>query len=70
MKGMNAEQRKAYVQKKASERKQIQTEIQQLSKKRQEYITTNTPKDSRDAMLDAAMIRAIKSKAKEKRLDW
>jgi hypothetical protein len=70
MKGMNTEQRKAYVQKKASERKQIQTEIQQLSKKRQEYITTNTPKDSRDAMLDAAMIRAIKSKAKEKRLDW
>ncbi len=70
MKGMNAEQRKTYVQKKATERKQIQDEIQQLSKKRQEYISSNTPKDAQENMLDDAMIKSIKTKAKEKKLDW
>ena len=70
MKGMNAEQRKTYVQKKATERKQIPDEIQQLSKKRQEYISSNTPKDAQENMLDDAMIKSIKTKAKEKKLDW
>ena len=70
MKGMNAEQRKTYVQKKATERKQIQDEIQQLSKKRQEYISSNTPKDAQENMLDDAMIKSIKTNAKEKKLDW
>ena len=70
MKGMNAEQRKTYVQKKATERKQIQDEIQQLSKKRQEYISSNTPKDAQENMLDDAMIKSIKTKAKEKKRDW
>jgi hypothetical protein len=70
MKGMTAEQRKAHVQKKAAERKRIQTEIQQLNKKRQEYITANTPKEEQNTSLDGAMIKAIKTKAKEKKLDW
>lgn len=70
MKGMTVEQRKTYVKKKAEERKQIQAEIQALSKQRQEYIVKNTPKAEQDAMLDAALMRSIKTKAKTKNLSW
>jgi hypothetical protein len=67
---MTGEQRKEYVDKKAKERAQIQSEIQALNKKRQQYIAENKPKDSNESMLDDAMIKAIKTKAKEKKLDW
>lgn len=70
MKGMNVEQRKAYVQKKAAERKNIQKEIQDLSVKRQSYIEANTTKEEKEAMLDAAMIKSIKERAKSKNLSW
>lgn len=69
MQGMSAAQRKAYVQQKADERKKIQDEIQELNKNRQAYIASHTPKTD-DAMLDAAMINAIRGKAKEKNLEW
>lgn len=69
MKGMNLEERKGYVHKKAKERSDIQNEIQQLNKKRQEYISTHTPKEA-ESMLDGAMIKAIKEQAKSKNLDW
>lgn len=70
MKGMSTTERKAYVMKKADERKKIQNEIQELNKKRQEYIATNTPRESKEAMLDAAMIKAVKAQAKSKNLEW
>jgi len=70
MKGMNTQQRKNYVDAKAKERAAIQTEIQTLNKKRQEYITANTPKDSEEGSLDAAMLRAIRAQAKMKNLKW
>jgi hypothetical protein len=70
MKTMSVEQRKVYVQKKSTERKQIQDEIQVLNKKRQDYINTNTPKESQDAMLDGAMIQSIKQQAATKNLSW
>jgi hypothetical protein len=70
MKGMTVEQRKAYVKQKSEERKSIQLEIQSLNKKRQEYIATHTSKETKDAMLDAAMIDAIKKQAKAKDLTW
>jgi hypothetical protein len=70
MKGMSAPQRQAYVKQKADERKKIQDEIQSLNKKRQEYITANTPKTESDAMLDAAMIKAVREKAKTKNLSF
>jgi hypothetical protein len=69
MKGMSADQRKAYVKEKSQERAKIQTEIQTVNKQRQEYIVKNTPKEQEN-MLDAAMINAIKSKAKTKNLTW
>ena len=70
MKGMTVEQRKAYVMGKSEERKAIQLEIQSLNKRRQEYIVAHTSKESKDAMLDAAMINAIKRQAKTKDLTW
>lgn len=70
MQGMSAEQRKAYVAQKAAERKKIQTEIQELNKKRQEYISAHSQKESEESMLDAAMIKAIREKAKSKSLIW
>jgi hypothetical protein len=69
MRGMSAEQRKNYVKEKSEERKKIQDEIQQLSKKRQEYINNNTPKGS-EGTLDGAMIKSIKERGKEKKLVW
>jgi von Willebrand factor type A domain len=70
MKGMTATQRQVYVKQKADERKKIQDEIQSLSKKRQEYIVTHTPKEVTDSMLDAAMIKAVREKAKTKNLSF
>ena len=70
MKGMTVEQRKVYVKQKADERAEIQKEIQTLNKKRQEYINTHTPKEQQDAMLDGAMIKAIKTQARSKSLSW
>lgn len=70
MKGMTQIQRKAYVIQKSEDRKKIQGEIQSLNQKRQEYLNANTPKDEKDAMLDAAMIKAIKERGSEKNLVW
>jgi len=70
MRGMSVQQRKDYVQKKSSERKSIQKEIQDLSVKRQQYIDEHTTKEEKDAMLDGAMIKSIKERAKTKNLSW
>lgn len=70
MKGMSVPQRQAYVKVKAEERATIQNEIQSLNKKRQEYLVANTPKEESDTMLDAAMIKAVKEKAKLKNLSF
>lgn len=70
MQGMTAEQRKDYVNQKASERKKIQEEIQELNKSRQAYIASHSQPSAEDAMLDAAMIKAIRGIAKSKDLVW
>ena len=70
MQGMTVEQRKVYVQQKADERKKIQSEIQSLNKQRQDYISKNTPQATKDKMLDASMMKAIKEKGNAKNLKW
>lgn len=70
MRSMSPAQRKDYVDQKAGERKRIQTEIQELNKKRQAYIASHTPQEQVDKMLDGAMIKAIREKAKTKDLVW
>ena len=70
MRGMTTEQRKVYVEQKGQERAKIQKEIQDLNKKRQEYIASHSTQEQKDAMLDAAMMKAVKEKAKSKKLVW
>lgn len=70
MKGMSVPQREMYVKQKAAERARIQNEIQTLNRKRQEYIAANTPKEESDTSLDAAMIKAVREKAKQKDLSF
>jgi hypothetical protein len=70
MKGMSTQQRSAYVKQKSEERTKIQNEIQELNKKRQEYIAAHTSQAEKDTMLDAAMIKAIKDKARTKNFSW
>ena len=70
MKGMNAQQRKDYVAGKSKDRANIQKEIQELSIKRQQYIDAKTTPAEKDAMLDAAMMKSIKERAKTKNFSW
>ncbi|MCB0489338.1 MAG: VWA domain-containing protein [Cyclobacteriaceae bacterium] len=70
MQGMSTEQRTKYVAQKAEERKKIQNEIQALNKKRQEYIASHSTNENDDSMLDAAMIKAIREKARALNFDW
>lgn len=70
MRGMTAEQRKAYVSQKGSERAKIQNEILSLSEKRKQYIAEHTSATEKETMLDGVMIKAIKARAKTKSLDF
>lgn len=70
MRTMSMEQRKAYIRQKSEERTNIQAGIQSLNKKRQEYIYKNTSQSSKDKMLDASMMKAIKEQGKAKNLKW
>jgi hypothetical protein len=69
MKTMTIEQRKAYVKEKSDERARIQKEIGELSRKRQEYISTQAPKQGDTSSLDKALMDAIRKQAKTKGLD-
>jgi hypothetical protein len=69
MRSMSMEQRKAYIRQKLEERTTIQAEIQSLNKKRQDYIY-KTPRGSKDKMLDASMMKAIKEQGRAKNLKW
>jgi hypothetical protein len=70
MRTMSIEQRKVYVRQKSEERIKVQVEIQSLNQKRQEYIFKNTPQSSRDNLLNASMMKAIKEQGHAKNLKW
>lgn len=70
MRGMSAEQRKAYVKTKTLEREKIQKDIATLNKQRMDYIAKQTPAKDKEKMLDAAMINAVKQQAKVKNLKF
>lgn len=67
MKAMNKDERKKYVNKKAKERSDTQKEIQDLNTKRKQYIAEHTPEENEE-MLDKALIKSIKEKAKTKKI--
>ena len=70
MRTMSLEQRQVYIKQKSEERTKIQVEIQSLNKKRLEYISKNTPQSSKDKMLDASMMKAIREQGSTKNLKW
>nr|WP_321237607.1 VWA domain-containing protein [uncultured Psychroserpens sp.] len=59
---------KAYVAKKRQDREVIQNEIQQLNEKRRQFIKSQQKENSNG--LENAMIKAIKTQAKEKKYTW
>jgi len=59
---------KAYVKEMAKERKAIQTEIQELNKKRRDFIAEKQKEAANG--LENAMINAIKTQAKKKNYKW
>jgi len=69
MKTMTNDQKKTYVKQKTVEREKIKTEIQDLNKKRTEYLLAQK-KDSKENMLDKSMINAIKTQAEKKKFTF
>ncbi|MBN2360487.1 MAG: VWA domain-containing protein [Deltaproteobacteria bacterium] len=71
MQGLSATERTAYLQKKKSEREQIQQQIAALSKERDEYVKQEMAKQggAKDAF-DTTVIEAIRSKAAKKGISY
>lgn len=66
MQGMSVEEKKAYVDNKAKERKAIQNKIQELAKKRRAYVAEKQKESNGALSLDASMIKAIKKQATDR----
>ena len=66
MQNMNIEEQKDYINQKAKERGQIQNEINQLDKKRRDYITQKISENHEGNTLDAAMLKIIRNQATNK----
>jgi hypothetical protein len=68
LKGKTTKEVKSYIAKKRKERDVTQTEIQNLNEKRRQFIKAQRNQD--DNGLENAMIKAIKTQAKEKKYTW
>ena len=66
MQKMNVKERKAYVEQKAKEREKIQIQINELDKKRRDYVAQKLAENSEDNTLDAAMLKIIREQASSK----
>ena len=66
MKGMTKAEQKVYVEKKAKEREELQKQINDLNKKRQEFITKKQKENSETLTLDNVMLKAIREQAEAK----
>ncbi len=66
MKGMTKAEQKAYIEKKAKERETLQTEINELNKKRQDFITKKQQENAETLTLDNVMLKAIREQAEVK----
>ncbi|MFA6093332.1 MAG: FlgO family outer membrane protein [Elusimicrobiota bacterium] len=64
MRGMTAAQRQDYIRKQSSERKRIQTRLQQLGEERRKYVASQSVQGS--ATLDAAVLSAVRGQAAKK----
>lgn len=68
LQGKTISEIKAYISKKRAEREAIQKDIQALNEKRRQFIKAQQEEDNNG--LENAMIKAIKTQAKEKQYSW
>ncbi len=66
MQSMTNEERKEYVDQKAKERENIQSEINKLDQQRRDYIAKQSEENKQDNTLDAAMLKIIREQASNK----
>lgn len=64
MRAMSSAEKTAYIERKAQDRKSIQSEINELAKKREAYISSQK-KDSTESTLGATVINAVQKQAKQ-----
>lgn len=69
MKDMTTEEKEKYIAEKQLERKKIQKEISNLSKKRDKFVAEKRSQDS-DNMLDKAILQAVKKQASAKNFEF
>ena len=55
-----------YIQEKSAEREKISQEIQELNKKRNEYVSQQRSQENSDDMLDAAMLKSLRQQLEDK----
>lgn len=66
LKGKSNEEKEAFIEEKAVQRENIKTEINELNKKRKQYVAEKQKAEGNSEMLDKVMIKAIKDQAKTK----
>jgi hypothetical protein len=66
MKGMTAKEREAYVDKKAKERAELQTQINKLNEERRKYVAAQQTKTSKNSSLDQAIVNTVRKLATDK----
>jgi hypothetical protein len=70
MKGMTESEKVKYIETKKKERQQIQKEIIELNKKREEFVAKQQTENSKENVLDDVMLKAIKTQALAKNLKF
>jgi hypothetical protein len=70
MKKMTVEERKAYLEKKTTERAEIQKQVLALNIERESYVATKRKESAKTDTLDTAMTKALRSQAKKKGIAW
>lgn len=70
MKGMSEQDKIKYIDTKKTEREQIQKEIIELNKKREEYVSKQQSETAKENVLDDVMLKAIKTQANLKKFKF
>ncbi|MEN3940015.1 VWA domain-containing protein [Prosthecobacter sp. SYSU 5D2] len=66
MQALKPEERQTYLDKKAAERSQIQSQIQKLNEERQKYVAEKAKESGQDDTLDKAIVKAVREQAEKK----
>jgi hypothetical protein len=66
MQKMDKEERIKYVEQKAADRQKIRDEIQELNKKRTEYVAQQSDQNDDDGMLDKAILTSLREQASDR----